>query len=98
MSTAASRSAAGSEAIWFLIPAAATIVLLGDGALWVGGWLAAHLGGQGAAAPPWSPLLVVDVFRRGPAAALPGVPLAALWVCAPMRLSLNRIAACGCSS
>ena len=78
MSTAASRSAAGSEAAWFLVPAGATIVLLGDGALWVGGWLATHLGGHGAAAPTWSPLLVVDVIRRGPATALPGMPLALL--------------------
>ena len=92
MSTATSRSAAGSEAIWFLVPAAATIVLLGDGALWVGGWLAAHLGGHGAAAPTWSWLLVVDVIRRGPATALPGMPLALLWVCVAV-IALLMIAA-----
>ena len=81
MSTATSRSAAGSEWGWFLLPAAASIVLLCDGALWVGGWLAAHLGGHGGSAPLWSWLLVVDVIRRGPVAALPGVPLVLLWVC-----------------
>ena len=46
VSTATSRSAAGSETVWLLVPAAALIVLAADGSLWVGGWLAAQLIGD----------------------------------------------------
>ncbi len=74
------------EMAWWLVPAAAVLLLAASGATWAGGRAASALSGHGASGPPFRLLAVEDLAR--PAASWPGVPVGLVVACTAALLLL----------
>jgi len=80
------RGGSAGEWGWWLIPAAFVLVAAASTATFLGGRLASGVSGHGFTGPAWRIVGAADLVHHD--RAWPGVPAAALWVCAAALLAV----------